>query len=251
MSEVPLLDAKTYLKKMTSIIVDINGSHSDYFPKLRSQPELVLEAINNYDTEKNSQIKQIELNNEEINSLKNKISQGQRDIQKFEETIQDSTTKRQGLMTKIQENQKEIEETQTSIRTKKEDLDTRTLRFKELENSVLDLSHENEKFDSKLKELEKELESTFLKKERFMQSYENRVSAMKILISKKYINSSLYQFIRALQVGSALDLRNILVAIDMREDKAKKILMKMLEDNGPIIYNEASGTIELKEEVDF
>jgi len=120
-----------------------------------------------------------------------------------------------------------------------------------LENLVLDLSHENEKFDSKLKELEKELETTFLKKERFIQSYENRVSAMKILINKKYINSSLYQFIRALQVGSALDLRNILVAIDMRESTAKNIILKILEDNGPIIYNEASGTIELKEEVDF
>ncbi|MHA1670216.1 MAG: hypothetical protein ACTSV5_06505 [Promethearchaeota archaeon] len=251
MSEIPILDAKTNLKKITSIIVDISGSNANYFPKLRAQPELVLKAINKYDTEKNAQIKQVELNNEEINSLKNKISQGQRDIQKFEESIQNSTIKKQDLITKIQNIQKEIEETQTSIRSKKEDLASRTLRLKELENSVLDLSHENEKFDSKLKDLEKELESTFLKKERFIQSYENRVSAMKILINKKYINSSLYQFIRALQVGSALDLRNILVAIDMREGRAKKIIMKILEDNGPIIYDEASGTIELKEEVDF
>ena len=251
MSEVPLLDAKTFLKKIVSVIVNLNGLNSDNIPKLRAQPELVLEAINKYDTEKNKQIKQVEINNEEINSLKNRISQGQRDFQKFEETIQNSNSKRQDLITKIQEIQKEIEETQTSIRANKEDLNTRTLRLKELENSVLDLSHENEKFDSKLKELEKELESTFLKKERFIQSYENRVSAMKILINKKYINSSLYQFIRALQVSSALDLRNILVAIDMREAKAKNIIMKMLEDNGPVIYNEASGTIELKEEVDF
>ncbi|MHA1107444.1 MAG: hypothetical protein ACTSPN_17275 [Promethearchaeota archaeon] len=230
MSEVPLLDAKTFLKKIVSVVVNLNGINSDNIPKLRAQPELVLEAINKYDTEKNNQIKQVELNSEEINSLKNRISQGQRDIQNFEENIQNSTSKRQ---------------------EKKEDLHTRTLRLKELENSVLDLSHENEKFDSKLKELEKELESTFLKKERFIQSYENRVSGMKILINKKYINSSLYQFIRALQAGSALDLNNILVAIDMREAKAKNIIMKMLEDNGPIIYNEALGTIELKEEVDF
>lgn len=251
MSEVPLLDAKTFLKKIVSVVVNLNGVNSANIPKLRAQPELVLEAINKYDTEKNNLMKEIDSNYEEINSLKNKISQGQRDIQKLEGDIQNSTSKKQDLMTKIQDIQKETEETQTSIRTKKEDFAARTLRLKELENSVLDLSHENEKFDSKLKELEKELESTFLKKERFIQSYENRVSAMKILINKKYINSSLYQFIRALQAGSALDLRNILVAIDMRESKAKDIIMKMLEDNGPIIYNEASGTIELKEEVDF
>lgn len=251
MSEVPLLDAKTYLKKIVSVIVNLNGINSDKIPKLRAQPELVLEAINKYNADKNNQIKKVELNDEEINSLKNRISQCQRDIQKFEESIQNSISKRQDLMKKIQENQQEIEETQTSIRTKKEDLNSRTLRLKELENSVLDLTHENDKFNSKLKELEKELEGTFLKKENFIQSYENRVSAMKILIKKKYISSSLYQFIRALQVGNALDLRNILVAIDMRENIAKNIILKMLEDNGPIIYNEASGTIELKEEVDF
>ena len=251
MSEVPLLDAKTFLKKIVSVIVNLNGINSDNIPKLRAQPELVLEAINKYSTEKNNLIKQVDINNEEINSFKNKISQGQRDIQKFEDNNQNSTSKRQDLITKIQEIQKEIEVTQTSIQAKKEDNHSRTLRLKELENSVLDLTHENDKFNSRLKELEKELESTFLKKERFIQSYENRVSAMKILINKKYINSLLYQFIRALQAGSALDLRNILAAIDMKEGKAKNIIMKMLEDNGPIIYNQDSGTIELKEEVDF
>jgi chromosome segregation ATPase len=251
MSEVSLLDAKTCLKKVVSVIVNINGINSDKIPKLRAQPELVLEAINKYDAEKNNQIKKFDLNNEEINSLKNKISQGQRDIQKYEESIQNSISKRQDLMKKIQEIQKEIEETQTSIRAKRDDLNSRTLRLKDVENSVLDLMHENDKFDSNLKSLEKELEGTFLKKEKFIQSYENRVSAMKILINKKYISSSLYQFIRALQVGNALDLRNILVAIDMRENNAKNIIFKILEDNGPIIYDEVSGTIELKEEVDF
>ena len=43
MSEVPILDAKTSLKKMTSIIVDISGLNSDYIPKLRMQPESILE----------------------------------------------------------------------------------------------------------------------------------------------------------------------------------------------------------------
>ncbi|MBA7641682.1 hypothetical protein ES703_49367 [subsurface metagenome] len=37
----------------------------------------------------------------------------------------------------------------------------------------------------------------------------------------------------------------------MREDQAKKIIVKMLEDNGPIEYNPTDGTITLKEEIDF
>jgi hypothetical protein len=74
---------------------------------------------------------------------------------------------------------------------------------------------------------------------------------MKILINKKYINSSVYQFFRALQVGSALDLKNILLAIDMRDDQAKKIINKIIDDGGPIEYDSSNGTITLKEEVDF
>ena len=74
---------------------------------------------------------------------------------------------------------------------------------------------------------------------------------MKILIDKKYINSALYQFIRALQPGSALELKNILLAIDMREDQAIRIIKKMIEENAPIELDQEAGTILLKEEVDF
>ncbi|MFX1296888.1 MAG: hypothetical protein ACFFD2_18780, partial [Promethearchaeota archaeon] len=92
---------------------------------------------------------------------------------------------------------------------------------------------------------------TFFKKQKFVQSYENRVNAMKRLISKGYINSPQFQFIRALQLGSTLDLKNVIVAIDMREEQAKKILRKMVEEKGPIEYNESAGTLKLLEEVDF
>ena len=74
---------------------------------------------------------------------------------------------------------------------------------------------------------------------------------MKILINKGYISSQLYQFIKALQVGSKLDIKNILMAIDMREEQARKIITKMLEESAPIDYDQATGTITLKEEVDF
>ena len=251
MSEVPLLDAKTSLKKIVSTIVNISGVNSDYIPKLRAQPELVLEAIENYEKEKTKLIKQIEENYEEINNLKNKISQSQRDIGNFEEDNKMLSEKRQQFLNEIDETHNTIESTNMAIKSKREELENRTLRLKELENVLIELSRENELFSSKLKELEDELEKTFLKKERYVQTYENRVAAMKILINKKYINSSLLQFIKALQVGSALDLNNILLAIDMREDKAKMFITKMLEENGPIIYDEPSETIKLKEEVDF
>ncbi len=251
MSEVPILDAKTSLKKMTSIIVDISGLNSDYIPKLRMQPESILEGLEKYEDEKNNLMKTIESNNEEINSFKNEISQNQRDIVKFEEDNAELTKKRQELLQKIQEKQNELNETQQIIKLKQEELISRDQRLRELEDRLFTLYKEIEKFEVELNALEAELENTFIKKEKFVQSYENRVAAMKILINKKYINSSLFQFIKALQLGSALDLKNILVAIDMREDQAKKIIVKMLEDNGPIEYNPTDGTITLKEEVDF
>jgi hypothetical protein len=74
---------------------------------------------------------------------------------------------------------------------------------------------------------------------------------MKILINKGYITSQLYQFIKALQVGSKLDIKNILMAIDMREEQARRIVTKMLEEGAPIEYDQGAGTITLKEEVDF
>ena len=251
MSEVPLLEAKTALKKMSSVIVDISGLNSDFIPKLRTQPEYILEAIEKYENEKNNLMKTITLNSEKINNYKSKISQNQRDLQRFEEDNNFLNSQRQELLIKTQETQQKLEETKKAIQTKKEELNTRTTRLKELEIQILDITREIEKFEEELKTLEKELENTFIKKEKYVQSYENRVRAMKILINKKYFNSSIYQFFRALQVGSALDLRNILLAIDMREDQAKKIINKLLEEKAPIIYDQNSNTITLKEELDF
>jgi len=250
-SETPLLDAKTSLKKMASIIVDISGINSDYIPKLRLQPEKILESLEKYEDGKNVFLNVIASNNEEINNFKNKISQSQRDIVKFEEENTDLTRNRQELETKILESRNEFKKINETINIKREELENRELRIKELEDRLFTLNKEVEKFDDKLKALEIELNGTFIKKEKFVESYENRVAAMKVLINKKYINSLLYQFIKALQVGSALDLKNILVAIDMREEQARKIITKMLEENAPIEYEQSSGTITLKEEVDF
>jgi len=251
MSEISLLDAKTALKKVLSTVANISGINSDSIPKLEAQPEQILETIENYEKEKSQLIKQIGQNNEEINNLKNKISQFNRDIVNLDGDNKVLSGNKQDLLNQIEQTQVDIEATHTSIKTEKQELENRTKRLKDLDIAILDLSREIKIFESNLKELEKELEDTFLKKERHVQSYGNRVAAMKILINKKYINSSLLQFIKALQVGSALDLKNILVAIDLREDKAKFYINKMLEENGPIAYDENAGTIKLKEEVDF
>ena len=251
MSETPLLDTKTSLKKIASIIVDISGLNSDYIPKLRMQPEKILEELEKYENEKNSLLKTIESNTEEINSFKNKISQNQRDIVKFEEDNAELAKTRQEIEGKIQESQNELKETQDTIQLKKDELTSRDHRIKELEKQFFTLTKEVDKFEESLKKLEAELKETFVKKEKFVESYENRVSAMKILISKKYISSQLYQFIKALQVGSKLDIRNILMAIDMREEQARKIITKMLEEGAPIEYDQVASTITLKEEVDF
>ena len=251
MSEVPLLDAKTSLKKMISTIVDINGLNSDFIPKLRSQPEIILSSIEEYEKAKGALISTISTNNEEINSLKNKIMQNQRDIIKFTEDNKDLSNRRQELLDQIQNKQNELKGIKETIKLKSEEFETKTLRLKELETANADLMQVVQKFETKLKALEKELETTVIKKEKFVQNYQNRVAAMKLLINKKYVNSSLYQFIRALQAGSALDLKNILLAIDMRDDQAKKIINQMLTEGAPIEYDSANGTITLKEEVDF
>ena len=251
MSEVPLLEAKTSLKKMISTIVDINGLNSDFIPKLRSQPEIILSSIEEYEKSKGALISTISTNNEDINSLKNKIMQNQRDIIKFTEDNKDLSNRRQELLDQIQNKQNELKGIKETIKLKSEEFETKTLRLKELETANADLMQVVQKFETKLKALEKELETTVIKKEKFVQNYQNRVAAMKLLINKKYVNSSLYQFIRALQAGSALDLKNILLAIDMRDDQAKKIINQMLTEGAPIEYDNTNGTITLKEEVDF
>ena len=100
-------------------------------------------------------------------------------------------------------------------------------------------------------QIEEQLKTEFEKKEIFADSYINRVAAMKALIKSKYISSQLLQLIMSLQKDATLELRNITLAIDMKEDTAKKILKKMIEQGGPIEFDEAAGTVTLKGEIDI
>lgn len=251
MSETPLLSTKTSLKKILSNVDYMESLNNDYIPKLKELPKNLLETIQKLEDEKKALTKSIETISDEINSYKHKISENQRDVTKLEEKNHELNKKRQNLLDKIQDKQKELKETQDTIRVKNEELLNRTERLNELENKINDLSRESDQFEVKLIQIEKDLENSFLKKERQVQNFGYRVQATKILISKKYISSQLYQFIKALQVGSVLDLKNILLAIDMKEEQAKRILNKMIEENGPIEYDPVADTVKLKQEVDF
>ena len=249
MSEIT--DAKTSLKEIISTIEEMNSISVDSLPKLKEHPTKLLELIEQFEEEKNNNVKTIEANTDETNSLKSKSAQDNRDIIRIDEENAELTKERQELLDKISKLQQELAETQEKIKGKKEQLDTRGQRLEELKTNVQELSAIQDDFDEKMKKIETELKTDFDKKDKFAKSYINRVAAMKALIKSKYINSLLLQFILSLQKDASLDLKNILVAIDMREDIAKNILKKLIELNGPIEYDESAGTVTLKEEVDF
>lgn len=246
-----LTDAKTSLKEIISTIEEMNSVSADSLPKLKEHPTKLLELIEQFEEEKNNNVKTIEANTDEINSLKSKMAQDNRDIVRLDEENTELTKQRQELLDKISKLQQELADTQEKIKGKKEELDTRGQRLEGLISNVQELTAIQDDFDEKMKKIETELKTEFEKKEKFARSYINRVAAMKALIKSKYISSQLLQFILSLQKDATLDLKNILVAIDMREDTAKTILKKIIDLNGPVEYDEGAGTVTLNEEVDF
>ncbi|MFX1574080.1 MAG: hypothetical protein ACFFB0_15155 [Promethearchaeota archaeon] len=246
-----ITDTKSALKKILSIIDELKGLNSDSIPRLATQPTNLLEEIGKFEGAKTNDLNNIESNNDEINSLKNKISQNQRDITSLEEGNSELTNQRQILLDKIQDAQNELNETQAKIAARKEELATRNTRLQELENRLLELKDNQEKFDNKMKELETQLQGEYNKKEEYSNSYAMRTAAMKSLIKAGYIQSAQLKLIKALQPNTTLELKSIAQAMDLREDIAKSILTKMVHKNGPIEYDEVAGTVTLKGEVDF
>ena len=249
MSEIT--DAKTSLKEIISTIEEMNSVSADSLPKLKEHPTKLLELIEQFEEEKNNNIKTIEANTDETNSLKSKMAQDNRDIVRLDEENTELTKQRQELLDKISKLQQELADTQEKIKGKKEELDTRGQRLEGLKTNVQELTAIQDDFDEKMKKIETELKTEYEKKDKFARSYINRVAAMKALIKSKYISSQLLQFILSLQKDASLDLKNILVAIDMREDTAKTILKKIIDLNGPVEFDEGAGTVTLNEEVDF
>jgi len=246
-----LTDTKSSLKKILSIIEELNRLNSDSIPKLQTQPNNLLEQIGKLEEAKANDLRNIETNDDEINSLKNKISQNQRDIASFEESNAELNTQRQALLDKIQDAQNELNETQAKITARREELANRSSRLDELENRLVELKDIQEKFDNKMKELEGQLQEEYNKKERFSSSYAMRAAAMKSLIKAGYIQSNQLQVINSLVPQKTLEIKGLVSASGMREDVFRSIIVKMVQKNGPIEYDEAAGTVTLTGEVDF
>ncbi len=249
MSEIT--EVKTSIKKIVTIFTEIKGINSDSISNLENYPDKLLELVEKFEQEKNDNVRTIESNSEEMNNLKNKISQNNRDVIKFEETNVDLINKQKEITEKISKTEQELTDTQEKINSSQQELEIRNTRLKEVEEEIQELRKTLDEFENKIKEMEIQLTTDYEKKENYINSFENNVNAMKLLIRKKYIISPQLQLIQALQADTTLDLKNMLIALDIRENIAKGILSKIIEEGGPLEYDEASGKVLLKSEVDF
>jgi chromosome segregation ATPase len=244
-------EIKSNIKKITSIFNTLNNLNQDHIPKLEKYPPDLSQLVQDFEDEKQANMNQIDKNADEIETLKNKIAQNRRDIKNLQEKNETLEAKKQNLENNINEVQTETKKLKEKISLKKQELENRESRLRELEANVQQMTLEQQKFESKMNELENNLKEKYEKRLKFANSYENRIRAMKLLIKKEYVHSPQVQLLNALQVGTTLDLRNILQAFDIKRNKAQDILKDLVEQGGPIEYNETAGTVTLKEEVDF
>ncbi|TFF97939.1 MAG: hypothetical protein EU547_02955 [Promethearchaeota archaeon] len=246
-----ITDSKSSIKKILNLVEEVNALNTEYIPKLSEQQNTILQALEAFEQEKNQKNATIESNKDSINSLKEQISKDERTITTLKEEKEELTIKKKDAMEKIEQVQNQIQQLQAEIASKKEEFESRKERLNNLEQKITELKIEKDKFEDNLKKLEKDLEKKFLEKKNYVENYDNRVKAMKILIKHDYIKSGQVKLIKALQPGTTLELNHILMAIDLNEDKARQILRKMQAQNGPIEFDEQAGTVTLKEEVDF
>ena len=246
-----ITESKSDIKKILNLVEDVSGLTTEYVPKLTEKQNNILQALAAFEQEKNDKNATIESNKETINSLKEQISKDERTITTLNEEKEELTAKKKEYMEKIEQVQQEIQDLQTEIANKKEEFESRKQRLNELEETITELKIEKDKFQDNLKKLENDLEKKYLEKKNYVDNYDNRVKAMKILIRHDYIKSGQVKLIKALQPGTTLELSHILMAIDLNEEKARQILRNMEQQNGPIEFDEQAGTVTLKEEVDF
>ena len=246
-----LTSVKTAIKHISSILEEIKTNTDDQIPNLTKFNQNLLTLVEKFENEKTSNSKKVQTKKDEIESLKNKVSQSNREILNLEEENKNFTANRQDLMTKIEGLSNNIADLENQIESKKGEYSNRENRLKELEDDIHQKTMDQEKFEAELKKLESDLQEDYDKRLKYANSFENRVKAMKLLIEKNYIKSPQVQLINALQVGTTLDLKNILQAYDIKMEIANKILRKIVELGGPVEFNETTGKVTLKSEVDF
>ncbi len=246
-----LTNAKSSLKKILLLIDDINSLNQESYPKLKEQPNNILTSLEQFEKTKNEHINTINVNSDEISALKTKITEDKLEIGNKETEIEALNKEQQELSNKIQEVQNDMAQTQSEIESKREEYQRKEAQAKDLKKTIDDMKIEQQKFEEELQELEKELEEKYLKRERYVKNYENRIKAMNLLIKNEYIQTPAYQLISSLQAGSTLELKNVLMAIDMKESSAREIIHNLINQGAPLEFNEQEGKITLKEEVDF
>lgn len=246
-----LTNAKSSLKKILLLIDDINTLNQESYPKLKEQPNNILTSLEQFEQTKNENVNTINVNSDEISALKTKITENKLEISNKEREIESLNSEQQDLSNKIQEVQAEMEQTESEIQSKKEEYARKEAQAKDLKKKIDEMKLEQEKFSEELKQLENELEEKYLKRERYVKNYENRIKAMNLLIRNEYIQTPAYQLLNSLQSGSTLELKNVLMAIDMKESQARDIINKLIDQGAPIEFQEQEGKITLKEEVDF
>jgi len=249
MSEIT--DTKSTLKKIISVLEEMQALNADSLPRIIEQPNNLLNLIASFEETRTASLNTIEANKDEINNLKNKISQNERDVAKLEEQNTEATQERQVLLDKIQAAQNELTDTQEKIKAKKEELEARTKRLDELDDACHEATKEDGKFDEKLNNLEADLKSELSKKEDYIASFGTRVAAIKALIKMNYIKTQQLTLIKGLIPGSATDIKSLCVGLDLAEGKAKEFLREMVSEGGPIEFDEGAGTVLLREEVDL
>ncbi|MFX1273598.1 MAG: hypothetical protein ACFFBP_11520 [Promethearchaeota archaeon] len=246
-----LTDTKSNLKKIISVLEELQAINTDSIPKILESPNNLLNLVASYEEQKTANLNKKEANKDEINSLKNKIAQDERDIAKLEEENNELTKERQGLLDKIQTAQNELTDMNEKIKTKKEELETRTARLNELDDAVHEAIKEDKKFAERLQNLESILREELEKKENYLSSFGHRVASIKALIKMNYIKTQHLTLIKALIPGTQTEIKPLCIGIDLPEAKAKQILRDIVSEGGPIEFNEAAGTVLLKEEVGF
>jgi len=246
-----LTDTKSNLKKIISVLEALQSLNTDSIPKILESPNNLLNSVTSFEEQRTAVLAKIESNKDEINSLKNKIAQDERDIAKLEEESNELNQERQNLLDKIQTAQNELTDMNEKIKVKKEDFETRTARLNELDDAVHEAIKEDKKFDERLKNLESILREELEKKEHYLSSFGHRVASIKALIKMNYIKTQELTLIKALIPGTQTEIKPLCIGIDLPEGKAKQILRDMVDEGGPIEFNESAGTVLLKEEVGF
>jgi chromosome segregation ATPase len=272
------------LKEIFELINKINDRIKDSTLKLYAEPNEIFDAIDSYIREKSNNITQIKTNKNEIDALKKNIFQTNKEFLKLETKFIDLSLDFEDINKRLENKKNELNSFNDKlIRFEKEnksqnkileDLESEISdSWKLVEEKIQDVSRLEEKHNQDIIQIRSEGEQDLLKlkegldnelikldieyKKQYdellskFQEVKDKINSLNLLIKRGFINSELYEFICSLDKKKPLDLNFICQTIKIKSEKAKKVVEKMIEANGPIEFDEKTGTVTLKKEVEF